>query len=170
LFRTAWAEVLRNSLAGRSGIENGPGVGVEEAAPPWADQLCPEKVDGCLDDVLAGARRFLVGPAIDLDAVPDVSSGLIHAGIGPGEFGWLHRMWQDKPAAWLARWPLLGHIGSHVGEMIATRNRIAAELVLTGPVVREPTLLLTTTVTGSAALGRPRTSDRPRAAPGRPGR
>jgi len=33
-------------------------------------------------------------------------------------------MWQGKPTAWLARWPLLGHIGSHAGEMIATRNRM----------------------------------------------
>jgi hypothetical protein len=41
--------------------------------------------------------------------VPDASGGLIRAGIGPSEFGWLHRMWQDKPAAWLVRWPLLGH-------------------------------------------------------------
>lgn len=101
----------------------GPGIGVEEAASPWADELSPEKVDGYLDDVLAGARRFLAGPAIDLDAVPDAGGALIRAGIGPGEFGWLHRMWQEKPAAWLVRWPLLGHVGSHVGEMIATRNR-----------------------------------------------
>jgi hypothetical protein len=33
-------------------------------------------------------------------------------------------MWQGKPTAWLVRWPLLGHIGSHAGEMIATRNRM----------------------------------------------
>jgi hypothetical protein len=101
-----------------------PGIGVEEAAPPWADEFSPEKVDGYLDEVLAGVRRFLAGPGVDLDAVPDVSGALSRAGIGPGEFGWLHRMWQDKPAAWLVRWPLLGHVSSHVGEMIATRNRM----------------------------------------------
>jgi hypothetical protein len=78
------------------------------------------------DPAVAGlrARRFLVGVALDLDAVPDVSGGLTRTGIGPSEFGWLHRMWQDKRAAWLVRWPLLGHIGSHVGEMMATRNRM----------------------------------------------
>ena len=102
----------------------GSGIGVEEAASPWADELSAEKVDAYVADVLAGARRFLAGPATDLDAVPDASGALIRAGIAPGEFGWLHRMWQDKPAAWLVRWPLTGHIGSHVGEMIATRNRM----------------------------------------------
>jgi len=101
-----------------------PGIGLEEAALPWADAFSPEKVDGYLADVLGDARRFLAGPAIDLDAVPDVSGALNRAGIGPGEWGWLHRMWQDKPAAWLVRWPLTGHISSHVGEMIATRNRM----------------------------------------------
>jgi hypothetical protein len=102
----------------------GSGIGMEEAAPPWADELTPQQVDGYLDGVLAGARRFLASPGVDFDAVPDVSGALSRAGVGPGEFGWVHRMWQDKPASWLVRWPLLGHVGSHVGEMIATRNRM----------------------------------------------
>jgi hypothetical protein len=113
--RAAWLDALVSKA--------GPGIGVEEAAPSWADELSPEQVDRYLDDVLAGARRFLAGPAIDLDAVPDTGSALI-SGIAPGEFSWLHRMWQGKPTAWLVRWPLLGHIGSHAGEMIATRNRM----------------------------------------------
>ena len=114
--RSAWMEALVSKA--------GPGAGVEEAAAPWADELSAEQVDGYLDDVLAGARRFLAAAAVDLDAVPDASAGLIRGGIAPAEFGWLHRMWQGKPAAWLVRWPLLGHIGSHTGEMIATRNRM----------------------------------------------
>ena len=114
--RSAWMEALVSKA--------GPGAGVEEAAAPWADELSAEQVDGYLDDVLAGARRFLAAAAVDLDAVPDASAGLVRGGIAPGEFGWLHRMWQGKPAAWLVRWPLLGHIGSHTGEMIATRNRM----------------------------------------------
>jgi hypothetical protein len=36
----------------------------------------------------------------------------------------LRRMWTGKPAAWLIRCPLTGHIGNHVGEMLATRNRM----------------------------------------------
>jgi hypothetical protein len=114
--RSAWLDAVVSKA--------GPGVGVEEAAPPWAGELSPAQVDGYLDDVLAGARRFLAAGAVDLDAVPDASSALIRAGIAPGEFGWLHRMWQGRPTAWLVRWPLLGHIGSHTGEMIATRNRM----------------------------------------------
>jgi hypothetical protein len=114
--RPAWLDDLVSKA--------GSGIGVEEAAPPWADELAPEQVDGYLGDVLAGARRFLARPGIDLDAVPDAGGALIRAGIGPDEFGWLHRMWQDKPAAWLVRWPVLGHIASHLGEMIATRNRM----------------------------------------------
>ena len=114
--RAAWLDALVSKA--------GPGIGVEEAAPSWADELSPEQVDRYLDDVRADPRRFLAGPAIDLDAVPDTGGALIRAGISPGEFGWLHRMWQGKPAAWLVRWPLLGHVGSHAGEMIATRNRM----------------------------------------------
>jgi hypothetical protein len=95
--RAAWLDALVSKA--------GPGIGVEEAAPSWADELSPEQVDRYLDDV------------------PDTGSALI-SGIAPGEFSWLHRMWQGKPTAWLVRWPLLGHIGSHAGEMIATRNRM----------------------------------------------
>lgn len=114
--RSAWLDGLVSKA--------GPGAGVEEGAAPWADELSPGQVGGYLDEVMAGVRRLLADQAVDLDAVPDASGGLARAGIGPGEFGWLHRMWQGKPAAWLVRWPLTGHINSHTGEMLATRNRM----------------------------------------------
>jgi hypothetical protein len=113
---SAWLDALA--------AQDGSGIGLEEAAPALAGELSPEQVDGYLDDVLTAVRRFLAGPAIDLDAVPEVRGALIQAGIEPFDFGWLHRMWQDKPAAWLVRWPLTGHLLSPVGEMIATRNRM----------------------------------------------
>jgi hypothetical protein len=99
-------------------------AGLEEAPAPWADELSPEQVDGYLGEVLAHAREFLASPGVDFDAIPDAGAGLARAGIGRDELGWLHGMWAGKPAAWLIRWPLTGHIGNHVGEMIATRNRM----------------------------------------------
>ena len=53
-----------------------------------------------------------------------LAAGLSRAGIGEDDVPWLRRMWTGKPAAWLIRWPLTGHIGNHVGEMLATRNRM----------------------------------------------
>ncbi len=60
----------------------------------------------------------------DLDAVPDTEAALARAGVGTDAFGWLYRLWSGQPAAFLVRWPLLGHVANHVGEMVATRNRM----------------------------------------------
>lgn len=99
-------------------------AGLEEAPAPWADDLAPASVDAYLEDVLAGTRSYLEGEAIDFDAVPDVAAALSRAGIGGNGVPWLRAMWSGKPAAWLIRWPLTGHVTNHVGEMLATRNRM----------------------------------------------
>lgn len=99
-------------------------VGLEEAPAQWAGALLTADVDAYLAQVLDHTREFLADPGLDFDAMPDVPAGLSRAGIGEDDVPWLRRLWTGKPAAWLIRWPLTGHIGSHVGEMLATRNRM----------------------------------------------
>jgi hypothetical protein len=99
-------------------------AGLEEAPAPWGERLSAADVSSYLAEILTRTRAFLADPGINFDAVPDVSGGLARAGIGAGEVVWLQKMWAGKPAAWLVRWPLTGHVGNHVGEMLATRNRM----------------------------------------------
>lgn len=99
-------------------------AGLEEEPAPWSDQLDVAEVDRYLRAVLTAVRGLLADPGLDADAVPDIAAGLARAGIGLDDVGWLRRAWTGQPAAWLIRWPLTGHIGNHVGEMLATRNRM----------------------------------------------
>jgi hypothetical protein len=101
-----------------------PAAGLEEAPAPWAAALPAAAVDAYLDLVLEATRGYLASPGIGFDAVPDVPAALARAGIGDGDVPWLRRMWAGKPAAWLIRWPLTGHVVNHVGEMLATRNQL----------------------------------------------
>ena len=39
-------------------------------------------------------------------------------------FDWLYAMWEGKPAAFFVSWEAIGHGVSHLGELIATRNRM----------------------------------------------
>jgi len=72
---------------------------------------------------LAAARAFVAsGP--DLEAVPDTTAALERAAVPRDAFGWLYEQWAGQPAAFLVRWPLIGHVHNHVGELIATRNRL----------------------------------------------
>jgi hypothetical protein len=114
-----WLRRLTGSTGGAV-----PVVGLDEAPALWAGELPAAEVDAYLTQVLASIRRFIGDPALDFDAEPDVAAGLSRAGIGEDDVPWLRRMWTGKPAAWLIRWPLTGHIGNHVGEMLATRNRM----------------------------------------------
>jgi len=109
-------------LAGLAGGDTA--AGLEEAPAPWGDGLAAAAVDAYLEEVLAGARSYLEAAAIDFDAVPDVTAALSRAGIGGDGVPWLRRAWSGQPASWLIRWPLTGHVTNHVGEMLATRNRM----------------------------------------------
>jgi hypothetical protein len=99
------------------------GGGLEEPEPPWASELVPEEVDGYLLGVLAAARQ-LVADGVDLDAVPDAEATLARAEVPRDRLGWLYEQWTGRPAAFFLRWPLIGHVNHHVGEMTATRNRM----------------------------------------------
>lgn len=101
------------------------GGGLEEAEQPWSAELGVDAVDGYLSEVLAAARSYLARVDTDeMDRVPDTNGALANAGISKDAFYWLYRMWSGKPVSFLIRWPLMGHVGNHVGEMIATRNRM----------------------------------------------
>jgi hypothetical protein len=103
------------------------GGGLQESAQPWARKLSTAEVDGYADVVLAQVTDYLTARrlrALDFDAVPDTAAALRAAGLPEDEFGWLYAMWAGRPAGWLIRWPLLGHSTSHVGEMLATRERL----------------------------------------------
>jgi len=101
------------------------GGGLEENEQPWAKQLTVPVVEHYFDSVGDATRRYLatVRPE-QLEDHPDTQAALARAGISPEEFGWLYRMWSGQPVSFFVRWPLLGHLVNHVGEMIATRNRM----------------------------------------------
>lgn len=115
-----WLGTLATEIGSR-------GVGLSETAPDWAASLEIGQVDTYADVVLERVRRFLAAEEVaelDLDAVPDVDARLQEAGLARDDFGWLYGMWGGRPVGWLIRWPLLGHSGSHLGEMLATRTRL----------------------------------------------
>jgi hypothetical protein len=101
------------------------GGGLEEAEQPWSEELDPLLVETHLNAVLDDVRSYLAEiPLERFEQYPEVRGGLELAGIAPDRFGWLWQMWEGRPAAFLVRWPLIGHVGNHVGEMLATRNRL----------------------------------------------
>jgi hypothetical protein len=101
------------------------GGGIEEGEQAWSVDLGPPVVDAYLAAVCASTQRALGALRADeLERVPDTTGTLKRAGVDTGAFDWLYRMWDGKPAAFLVRWPLIGHVGNHIGEMIATRNRM----------------------------------------------
>ena len=105
--------------------QNRDGGGLEEREPPWSEELVSDDVDNYVAEVLTAVRRYLsILDPDELDRTPDTPAALAGAGIPDDRFDWLYRIWSDRPASFLVRWPLTGHIGNHVGEMVATRDRM----------------------------------------------
>jgi hypothetical protein len=122
---TAQADEIRPAWLGALVADVGSvGAGLQEAAEPWSPVLTTAGVDGYLEDVLARANAYLTAGPIDFDAVPNTAEALKAARVDRDEFGWIYQTWSGKSAAWLVRWPVLGHSTSHLGEMLATRNRM----------------------------------------------
>jgi hypothetical protein len=101
------------------------GAGLNESEPGWAYELDGATVERETMATFMNVRSYLghVDPAALTD-VPDVDRVLEESHLDRGEYGWLYAMWAGKPLAWFVRWPLTGHLTNHVGEMIATRNRM----------------------------------------------
>ncbi len=109
-------------LAGFPSEATTGGAGLQEVEQSWTAALDPDAVVAHLEAVLAEVRGFLsVASAEELDRRPDVRASLRAAGVDEQEFGWLHAQW-DGPVAFLVRWPMLGHVTHHVGELITVRN------------------------------------------------
>jgi hypothetical protein len=102
-----------------------PGCGLEEAENPAVSELPPDAVVRDLDDVLdAVAEWLLTVDPTSLDRPAGGPSILAKSGVPSDSYGWLYRMWDGQPASYFLRWEVVGHLTNHVGEMIATRNRL----------------------------------------------
>jgi len=120
---------LRGVLQGKEPVLSAgalpPGCGLAEAEDPLVGALDPGLIVGCLGDVLDDAARWLTSADVaGLDRPVDAPAVLAATGVPEDSYGWLYRMWDGKTAAYFLRWELIGHLGNHVGEMIATRNRM----------------------------------------------
>jgi len=101
------------------------GFGLGEVEPVAADPLDAAAVEHLVLDVTAAARDFIATFDVgQLERVPDSSGTLERAGVPRGEFAWLYEQWSGQPVAFFLRWPLTAHATNHIGEMIATRNRM----------------------------------------------
>jgi hypothetical protein len=101
----------------------GGGFGLDEAEPTEAPAVDPEDAAVYASTTLTAARA-LVADGPDLAAVPDAAGTLDRAEVPRDAYGWLFEQWSGQPVAFFIRWPLIGHVQNHVGEMIATRNRL----------------------------------------------
>jgi hypothetical protein len=101
------------------------GSGLSEVQQPWTDTLDPGLVDRYATSVLADVREFLGGlSGSALDEPVDAAEALRAAGIDESEFGWLYEMWDGSPLSFFVRWPLIGHVTHHVGELTGARNQL----------------------------------------------
>jgi hypothetical protein len=99
--------------------------GLEEEEPGWSVDLNPDEVETSALEVLERIIHFVDElPVERLDIRPDFANALKAVGLDSDRFAWLVRMWGDQPASFLVRWPLLGHVGNHIGELVAVRNRL----------------------------------------------
>lgn len=105
--------------------ERSGGDGLGEAEEPWIETPAPADVDAYARRVLASARKLVLAIADEgLDQTPDAESTLRRAGVPAERFAWLFDQWRGQPSSFFLRWPLIGHATNHIGEMIATRNRL----------------------------------------------
>lgn len=113
-YRDAWVD---EALPG--------GCGLGEAEELIVETLDPAAVEAYLGRALDGVAAWLESSSTaDLTSVPDSGGALAAAGVPRDDYGWLYSMWAAKPAAFFVRWEVIGHLGNHIGEMIATRNRL----------------------------------------------
>jgi hypothetical protein len=99
--------------------------GLGEVEPTAPENLDAAEVQDYVEDVLSASRAFgLTLDTASLEHIPDSNATLRAAQIPRGEFSWLYEQWAGKPASFFVRWPLTAHATSHIGEMIATRNRL----------------------------------------------
>jgi hypothetical protein len=101
-----------------------PSSGLHEVEQPVLAFLATAQIDEYALAVFGEVRSYLSGlGAGPLDPVSDIAEALRQTGLDEGEFGWLYGLWSQRNG-FLVRWPLIGHITHHVGEMITLRNQM----------------------------------------------
>ncbi len=101
----------------------GFGLGEVEHAGP--EPLGASDVERYVLEVTAAGRDFISTlDTTQIERVPGAAGTLERAGVSRGEFAWLYEQWSGQPVAFFLRWPLIAHATNHIGEMIATRNRM----------------------------------------------
>jgi hypothetical protein len=101
------------------------GDGLDESEAAWAADLDAERVETYLFAVLDAAREYVAGLDVRVLAeVPDAERALAEADVPRERYGWLYAQWGGRPTAFFVRWPLLGHVRQHTGEVVATLNRL----------------------------------------------
>ena len=99
--------------------------GLEESEPEWSTDLDPLEVEVRVVEVIDRIVDLLEQQSLDeLDEPIRVADAFERAGVNPDHYAWLARMWTDQSNSFLVRWPLLGHVGNHIGELVAVRNRL----------------------------------------------
>ncbi len=100
-------------------------LGLGEVEQEWPDDLGANAIEQYAGDVFARARRFaLMLDAGSLDRIPDAATTLERAAVPRAGYDWLYEQWTGRPASFFIRWPVIAHATNHIGEMIATRNRL----------------------------------------------
>jgi hypothetical protein len=103
----------------------GGGFGLGEVEHAGVDPLDALDVERYVSEVIAAGREFVSTlDAEQVERIPDASGTLERADVSRGEFPWLYGQWSGQPVAFFLRWPLIAHATNHIGEMIATRNRM----------------------------------------------
>lgn len=74
-----------------------------------------------LDAVITSLGRLDLASA---DAAVDGTRALRASGVPDDEFGWLFGLWSERPRWWFLQWEVISHTTGHLGEMIATRDRM----------------------------------------------
>ncbi len=125
LFHVARHAELALAVLTRRPISRTGAFGLGETEMEGPDRLDAVAVESLARAVLTDAAAFALEltPA-GLDAIPDARATLASAGIPHEGFDWLYEQWVGQPAAFFVRWPLTAHATNHIGEMIATRNRL----------------------------------------------
>jgi hypothetical protein len=124
-FHVARHAELALAVLTRTGVTRSGSLGLGELEPQGPQPLDAESVERYAAGVFEATRTF--GLNVDtgaLETIPDTAATLVAAGVPRDELGWLYKQWVGKPAAFFIRWPLTAHATNHIGEMIATRNRL----------------------------------------------
>lgn len=102
------------------------GFGVGEVEPErWPEPADADAIERyALATFTAGQRLLSTIDLGTLDEIPDAAITLERAAVPRDQFGWLYDQWAGQPRAFFIRWPLIAHQTNHIGEMIATRNRM----------------------------------------------